>query len=324
MKTHGTLLAFLAVLFAGLTVRAADPAVLPTVIIPPHITVSGAKVFAADLFAAGNPELKKLRERLEGTVVALSPLPGKTKLLDGRSLRDKLVELGVTSDRYAVRTPEQIEIEREAQVLLPRDIEEGVKNEFIPELPWAEVRLSEMEIPEAVVLPVGRIEMAFQRPARTDLARPFYLNVDFRVDGQLVKRGYYRTVLTIFERVPIANVELTPSASVQPEDVRWERRPLRSTLQAPIAEESFFEQRKPRTRIAAGESLTENMFVVVPLIRRGDAITLVFESGQIRVTTAGQSLAAGSKGDRIRVMNTSSRAELQAEVVDAKNARIVN
>src|SRR5262249_21582593 len=145
-----------------------------------------------------------------------------------------------------------------------------------------------------------------------------------RVDGQLVKRAYYKTALTIFDTVAVAARELLPSSDISSGDIRWERRPLRSTLQTPIRDTSFFEYRKPRARIAAGEALTESMFAPVPMIRKGDAVTLLFEKDRIRITAAGQSLAAGSKGDRIRVMNTESRVELLAEVIDANTVRIVN
>jgi flagella basal body P-ring formation protein FlgA len=66
------------------------------------------------------------------------------------------------------------------------------------------------------------------------------------------------------------------------------------------------------------------MFMTVPLIRRGDNVTVVFDDGRIRVSTQAQSLAPGSKGDHIRVINTNSRVELLAEVVDENTVRIVN
>jgi flagella basal body P-ring formation protein FlgA len=66
------------------------------------------------------------------------------------------------------------------------------------------------------------------------------------------------------------------------------------------------------------------MFVSVPLIRRGDTVTVVFDDGRIRVSAQGQSLGSGAKGDRIRVINTTSHVELTAEVVNGTTVRVPN
>jgi flagella basal body P-ring formation protein FlgA len=286
-----------------------------------QVAVDGSKIFLTDLLT--RESLSVLADnRLGVTPVALSPLPGKAKMVDGRTVQERLAGLGITSDRFAIRIPERIRIERLAQTLSPADIEGLVRGQFLPGLPWQEVRLEEMSISEPTMLPNGQLEVAFQRPPRTDLARPFYLNIDFRVDGQLVKRAYVRTVLTILDSVPVAVRDISAAERITPDDVRWEKRALRSTLQTPIRNVTFFEGRKPRTRIAAGEPLTEEMFMTVPLVRRGDNVTVVFDDGRIRISTRGQSLGAGARGDLIRVVNIDSRAQLLAEIVDEKTVRI--
>jgi flagella basal body P-ring formation protein FlgA len=325
LHASGVLIAgCISILFIAAAGVAASLAMLPEVIVSSEIAVAAPKVYVTDLLTPESLKALGADNRLESTVVTLSPLPGKSKLLDGRAVRDRLSEIGITPNRYSIRTPDQIRIERLSQTFLPRDIEELVRRDFLPTLPWEEIQLAELGIPESVVLPRGKVDLSFQQPPRTNLARPFYLNVDFRVDGQLVKRSYFRTALTILDTVPIADRELTPAFQITPEDIRWEKRPLRSTLQPPVRDLSFFEGRKPRTTIAAGTSLTEDLFVTVPLIKRGDTVMVIFEGNAIRLSVPGQSLTSGSKGDRIRVINKDSRAELLGEVIDAKTVRIVN
>jgi len=314
-------------LFLGLVVAATFPmaarAELQSITVVAQVSVDGSKVFLTDLMT--RQSLDALGDnRLGVTPVALSPLPGKTKMLDGRTVQDRLATLGITSDRFAIHVPEQIRIERQGQLLSPADIEGLVREQFLPGLHWQEVRLEEVSISEPTMLPKGHVEVAFQRPPRTDFARPFYLNVDFRVDGQLVKRAYLRTVLTILDTVPVAVRDISPSDRITSEDIQWDKRPLRSTLQTPIRDMTFFEGRKTRARVPAGEPLTEEMFVTVPLVRRGDNVTVVFEDGRIRITAHGQSLGSGMRGDLIRVINVDSHAQLLAEIVDDKTVRIVN
>jgi flagella basal body P-ring formation protein FlgA len=296
---------------------------LPRVTLNSEASVVGPNIVVSDLLTEDSKRLLAGKS-LEAVSLSVSPLPGKAKLLDLRAVRDKLTEVGITSDRYSIQIPEQIRVDRRAQLVLPREIQERIEHDFLPGLPWEEVRLVELDIREPIALPLGDLFLRFQQPARTDLARPFYLAIDFVVDGQTVKHGYFKAALSILHTVAVADKELAPSAGVTAEDIRWEKRLLRTTLQSPVGERSFFEGKRPRTAIAAGQVLTESMFVSLPLVKRGDSVTVVFDDGKIRVSTLGQSLGSGLKGDRIRVMNTDSRAELRAEIVDSKTVRIVN
>ena len=76
--------------------------------------------------------------------------------------------------------------------------------------------------------------------------------------------------------------------------------------------------------ISPGRVLTENLFIEVPLVRRGDSVLLVFESESMRVTTQAKALAMGFRGQRIQVINSDSGKVLFAEVTDEGKARVVH
>jgi flagella basal body P-ring formation protein FlgA len=142
------------------------------------------------------------------------------------------------------------------------------------------------------------------------------------VDGQTVTQVFYRTELTISQSVPLATRELAPTDSVSSADIRWEKRRLPSTLRTPVKDAAFFERKRPRQRIPLGKLLTEDLFIPCPMIKRGDRVVLLFQEAELRITAPGKSLAAGSKGERIRVMNLDSKKELVAEVLDEKTVRV--
>jgi flagella basal body P-ring formation protein FlgA len=297
---------------------------LPRITVLAEVSVKDSRVLLTDLLTPDTRQTLAADDRIKNISVALAPLPGKAKTLEGSVVRDRLTDLGVTTDRFSIQIPEQIRLERLGQTLLPSEIEDLAREQFLPKLPWSDVQLQQIDIPDPVVLPYGKVGLDFQLQARTDLGRPFYLNIDFRVDGQLVKRAYVRTVLTVFDSVAVATREISPSETVTAKDIELERRPLKSTLRRPVRDASYFEGRKLRTAISAGEPLFEEMFVSVPLIRRGDTVTVVFDDGRIRVSAQGQSLGSGAKGDRIRVINTTSHVELTAEVVNGTTVRVPN
>ena len=80
---------------------------------------------------------------------------------------------------------------------------------------------------------------------------------------------------------------------------------------------------KQSTRaIDANEMLTQNSLDRPTLMKRGSAITLVYETGGLRVETAGFAEESGKIGDLIQVKNPSSGKMLRGEVLDGRYVRL--
>ncbi|HVN81032.1 MAG TPA: flagellar basal body P-ring formation chaperone FlgA [Terriglobia bacterium] len=296
-------------------------AVQPKILGRADLVVRGRVIYLGDLLQTEllKPEIK---EQFNSITVSPAPPAGKSKTLPGIDVIQKLESLGITTRDYSIQMPEDIKVSRSSRTLRTDDLENAVAREFLPKLPWREVRLENLEVPEALQVPQGENQFSCEYSPHTDLARPFYLAVTVSVDGELIKRLFLRTTLSIEETVAIATRELPPGQSIEPEEIRWEKRRLSSTLHLPILEMGFLEGKKPRTTIPAGEVLTEDLLIKVPLIKRGDTITLVFQDERIRVKTQGKSLASGMRGDQIQVMNLDSKKVLRAEVLDKNTAQV--
>jgi flagella basal body P-ring formation protein FlgA len=297
--------------------------VLPKISLQSEVSVEGSKIYLRDLLTMESRIPLESSGQIDKSVIALSPAPGKARVFESREVYQRLTELGITGDRYVIQVPDQIRVGRKAQTLSPNDIEERVKREFLSGLPWDDVQLAEIDVTENIVLPTGKVDLTFQYPPKTDLVKPFYLSITFRVNGQTVRRAYIRTVLTISDTLAVANQDIAPGDKIGADDVCWEKHELPSTLRPAVRNVDFFQNRKSRTHINAGQLLTEDLFVAAPLIKRGDSVVLLYKDEKIHISAQAQSLAAGSKGDRIRVVNVVSHKELIAEVVDEKTVRVV-
>ena len=306
----------------GLWSPASYASALPKITLRSDVSVEESKICLSDLLTADSQTALEPHEQIGKSVIALSPAPGKAKVFESREIYQRLAELGIT-DWYVIDMPGQIRVERKAQSLSPDDIEDRVKRDFLPTLPWAGVKLAEINITDNVVLPTGKVDLTFQYPPNTDLVKPFYLSITFRLDGQMVRRAYIRTVLSISGTLAVANQDIATGGKIGAADIRWEEHELPSTLRPAVSSADFFQNRRSRSRIAAGQILTEDLFVVAPLIKRGDSVVLLYNDEKIHISAQAQSLASGSRGDRIRVINVASRKELIAEVVDEKTVRVV-
>jgi flagella basal body P-ring formation protein FlgA len=68
---------------------------------------------------------------------------------------------------------------------------------------------------------------------------------------------------------------------------------------------------KLKRRAAAGAVLTAGMLKKPQIIKRGQIVTIMAQSGSMRVRMTGKALGSGAIGDRIKVMNIKSSKKLE-------------
>ena len=59
-----------------------------------------------------------------------------------------------------------------------------------------------------------------------------------------------------------------------------------------------------------------------PLVKRGDVVSIIAESKDLKVTTLGVAKEKGSLGGRILVENLTSKKEVYAYVIDSNKVRV--
>lgn len=70
-----------------------------------------------------------------------------------------------------------------------------------------------------------------------------------------------------------------------------------------------------RVVLYAGRPIRESDITPPAVIRRNQAVELIFRQGGLAISTGGRALDRGAVGDSIRVMNTSSRKTLFGRVL---------
>lgn len=71
-----------------------------------------------------------------------------------------------------------------------------------------------------------------------------------------------------------------------------------------------------------GEVLREGMLEHPPLIRKGDHVTLLVETPKIRITALGEAKEEGRKGEKIRLVNLTTKREVLGRVLDSETVEI--
>jgi flagella basal body P-ring formation protein FlgA len=103
--------------------------------------------------------------------------------------------------------------------------------------------------------------------------------------------------------------------------VRVERREL-GTAQSPLADAGALNGMQARRTLAAGTILTSLEVVATPVVRRGQAVTLIARSGGLEVRAPGKALADAARGQRVAVEAAGSRRVVQGVVRDAAEIEV--
>ena len=85
--------------------------------------------------------------------------------------------------------------------------------------------------------------------------------------------------------------------------------------------QDFVGLRTTRT-ILAGTPLSDLNVETVPLVERGDAVTLLVRTGNVVVTAQGIARQSGGLGDLIEVENALSKQKVLGEIIDANTVEV--
>ena len=72
----------------------------------------------------------------------------------------------------------------------------------------------------------------------------------------------------------------------------------------------------PRRMLSPNQPINENDIEAPVIIKRGELVTMNFQSGPLRLTARGKALEDGAKGDVIRIVNVNSNKSIEGEVSD--------
>lgn len=209
-------------------------------------------------------------------------------------------------------------------VMLTREkVERFLRQHVLQSGPWkpenVEVRIVAFQ---PVSLPPGQVNFRIIRPTQgiTPGVQSFLVAAD--IAGREAARLWLRAEIKTFEDVVVTSFPLGNRELVKAKDIRLERRDISSLPGRPFTHiEDVVGQQAVRA-IEVNEILTQKSVDRPNLMRRGSSITLVYETGSLRVETPGTAEENGKVGDLIQVKNPTSGKALRGLVLDGRTVRV--
>lgn len=115
-------------------------------------------------------------------------------------------------------------------------------------------------------------------------------------------------------QVLVASANLPKGHVVGPDDISWKQQPTAKAAEVFLDREELVIGQETKRNLRAGEPIAAVDVRGVPLVRRGDIVTVIARSRGIVVRTDAKALADGSLGQPIKLVSLDGRRELTARV----------
>ncbi|MEB3197113.1 MAG: flagellar basal body P-ring formation chaperone FlgA [Candidatus Sericytochromatia bacterium] len=173
---------------------------------------------------------------------------------------------------------------------------------------WKDMALDSL----VTALPPGRVSLQLGPVTRLGGARN--LPVQVLVNGQKYRTIFPRLDVQITQDV-LVTVNRIPRGSVpQSSDFELVRQPVAHMAQPALTSWSQVVGNETTRDILPGTVLTSGMFRQAPLVKAGDEVTVVVQSGGLSILSRGIARSAGGSGNLVKIVHPDTKHEFVARV----------
>ena len=322
------LLRFIIIVFlSGLILQGLTGEILAAAATRIHVStmtqIDGAQILLGKIAKIeGNDPL--LLKRINGVVIGRSPLPGRRREIEPSLIKRRLKQNKIDPDQLVLQIPAQVFVER-SFIEISRDkikflVSEYISNNLINNL--SDARIKDIRVSENLKLPGGRITYTVKPPRSNDMAGKIPFTVNFEVNGKFYKRVWATATVEIFTNVVVTKKPLGRHKPITEDDIEMKKMDLAKLPSNVITDPELILGQRTRRAIGSHTVLRSNLVEFPPLLKRGDVVMILAETGGIKITALGQVKKKGRLGERIPVMNFDSKKVLYARVLDSNTVKV--
>jgi len=128
--------------------------------------------------------------------------------------------------------------------------------------------------------------------------------------------------ISVYKNVLVASRQLQKGRVLTEADIKMKKMDMAKLRHGFFEELKLGTGKKLKRRILAEAVLTPAMLKNPQLIRRGQQITIMAQSGRMTVRMEGKALANGAVGERIKVMNIKSSKKLEGVITSSGAVKV--
>ena len=266
-----------------------------------------------------------LVKRLRKIVIARAPLPGKGRRLKENHIRLRLKQEKIDLSQIRLAAPKGIAVTRGFVEVTKEDMSRVVTEFIYANMPWEreKVKIRGIRVPDSIILPKGKITYSVEPLKNTDYKGSVPLPLHFKVNGNFQKRILVTADIEVSAEVVVTKRPLRRYRRITEDDIEIREKNLEELPSNIILDYEEVLGKRAKRNISANRVLRSDLIEFPPLVKRGDVVQLIAESGGLRITALGMvKQREGRRGERIRIENIDSKKSLYGRVLDARTVKV--
>lgn len=267
----------------------------------------------------------EMAHRLARIEIGRAPLAGQTRGISRDYILLRLRQSGIDPGTLDLRLPAKIPVRRSAVKITREEMEMMVRDHLMATASSdeAEVNITAVRIKDDVLLPKGKIQHEVQRQHQSAPSRMQPMAIVFKVDGRFVRKVSALVSLEIMQNVVVSRKPIPRFKVITAQDVMMRQVNVASMADTVIRSMENVVGKRARRAIGMHDAMHTNMVEWPPVVQKGDRVTIIAESGNLRITALGEVRSTGKVGEQVRVVNLDSKKNITAQVVDNRTVRVV-
>ena len=180
----------------------------------------------------------------------------------------------------------------------------------------SDVVISRLKVNGNVPVPVGTISFQPYQKGRRRFEGHISLIVVVIVNGVVKNKVKLSGWADVFQPVVCASRDINRGERISKDNLYFVKRNISHLSSKIISDMNHIIGSMAKHDVKKDTSLKEWMFEKYPIVDNGDIVTIIAESGDIRITAPGKILMKGYAGDLVKVQNLMSKKEIYAKVVN--------
>jgi flagella basal body P-ring formation protein FlgA len=296
-----------------------------SVVVPVENTVNGQRILLGDIATIGpdGEADQELADMLAKADLGPAPLPGQKLTLRRQQFESRLISSGAPVNDARWLIPDTVTLVGTGQETDPSQVRQIINEYLARTEPYASGQYEILSVSSAnpPSLPPGKVEYTF---AAQPSSNPNYLagTIFFAVDGQESARIRVTAQIDLQVKALLAAKDLPRGHILSEEDLTESLTPFAKAKGA-LTQISQATGQTMKVSIRAGSPVHDRDLEKTFMVTKGETVTIIAQSGGLKVTALGQAKESGALGQTIAVINMDSKKSISARVIGPGQVEVI-
>jgi flagella basal body P-ring formation protein FlgA len=258
----------------------------------------------------------ELRGVLESIDLGPAPLAGESRYIGNDYIRLRLQQ-SYPQGAFRIAGSEGVAVVRRTVVIHGEEIFRQVRRFIYDQTGAAEndIVVEAGRLPQDIPVTASEPAIVVNAPSGQSLRGACLLTARIVAADKELARVTVPVVVRWMADVVVASGTISRGEIIRSGDIHIARHDVTNLGVAPVGDPEFVTGKRARTTIKVNQPITERMIEQPPLVKRRDIVTLLYETGAVRICAKVEVREDGCLGEVVRVRNPQSRKEFSARVM---------